>query len=266
MTRVTRTKPTTALLVATLASCASFAFEPPTESLAARAGQADAVVQAVVRDVQYRLSQATPEQPPIPFTFVTFAVERVFRGAVAPGDLTLRFQGGLFPDGRFLDDPTAPLFDVGERSILLVAGNGELDVPLVGWRYGRLRVVEGAVYDDFGSPLQPLSPGRVSFGRTQRLDEVVEHRMHPVGRAFNPRLAEVPGFGLGDRDGSGLGPVALPASPAPVAGATLDQVASWLRALPSAPNAAPARAVVSSDPNQPFVGRSLTPMALSTAR
>ena len=122
-------------------------------------------MQAVVAGVQYRMSSPSADQPSIPFTFVTFNVERVLRGQVAGDRLTLRFHGGLFPDGRFLDDPSAPLFDVGERSILLVDASGDLDVPLVGWRFGRLRVVDGRVYDDFGKPL--ANPGTRSRGVRQ---------------------------------------------------------------------------------------------------
>lgn len=249
---------TTAATMLCLAASAAFAYEPPVESLAQRATAADAVVVGVVEQVEYRLSRPTAEQPAIPYTFVTFVIENVIRGSVSGGRITLRFHGGLFPDGRFLDDSTAPLFDVGERSILLVSRNGDLDVPLAGWRFGRLRIIDGRVYDDFGKPLSIVDTSRVRFGRTRRFDEVDSHALGLTGRSFNPRRRELPRPGTGDI----AGPGAMP-SPRPAVvdnAASLVAVTAWIRALPSG---AAARVAASVDPNAAFSGRSLRAVAPS---
>lgn len=240
------------------AASSLLAFDPPSEPLAKRAVAADAVVQAVVRQIDYRMSAPTASQPPIPHTFVTVDIERVIRGRADAASLTLRFQGGLYPDGRFLDDPTAPLFDLGERSILLVSRNGELDVPLAGDRFGRLRVVDNRVYDDFGKPLILMGRDRVKFGRTVRLDEVVQHTVGRTGRSFNPRARELPALAesLDNAD-----PGAQPSGATGVTeeAATLAACISWLQALPVGPAAA--RVAASVDPNAPFAARSLPAVA-----
>jgi hypothetical protein len=198
-----------------------------------------------IEQVEYRMSTPTAEQPSIPFTFVTFNVERVIRGRADGSRLTLRFHGGLFPDGRFLDDPTAPLFDVGERSILLVSGNGTLDVPLVGFRFGRLRVIGDRIYDDFGKPLAIVSRDRVKFGRSARFDEISEHRLGATGRSFNPRVRELASIGSADLAGPGVAKSPRPADDA----AGLDAAIGWLRALRVNPDERPALSV---NPDAPF--------------
>jgi hypothetical protein len=239
-----------------LAASSLLAFDPPSEPLATRAVAADAVVQAVVRQIDYRLSAPTASQPPIPHTFVTFDVERVIRGRADVAPLTLRFQGGLFPDGRFLDDPTAPLFDLGERSILLVSRNGDLDVPLAGERFGRLRVVANRVYDDFGKPLVLVSRDRVRFGRTVWLDEVAQHTLGATGRSFNPRVRELP---TGSLDAADPGAPSSADAGATDTAATLAACIAWLQALPNGP--ASTRIAASVDPNMPFAARSLPAVA-----
>lgn len=248
---------TTAAAMLCLAASTVVAFEPPAESLAQRAASADAVVVAVVEQIEYRMSRSTAEQPPIPYTFVTLVVQNVLRGSVNGGRLTLRFHGGLFPDGRFLEDSNAPLFDVGERSILLVSRNGDLDVPLAGWRFGRLRVINGRVYDDFGKPLSIVDASRVRFGRTLRFDEVDSHALGSTDRTFNTLRGGPSQPGTGDV----AGPGALPA-PTPAAvdnAASLAAVSAWIRALPGAA----ARVAASVDPNAAFSARSLRAVAPS---
>lgn len=234
-------------LLVCAATLALDAFEPPTAPLGQRTASADAVVEAVVTNVQYRLSAAGAGGA-LPHTFVTFDVTRVIRGE-ADGPLTLRFLGGLFPDGRFMDDTTAPLFDIGERSLLLLAADTDVDVPLVGARYGRLRIVDGRVYDDFGHPLAFDAAHRPVFGRAVPLPEVADHTLGAFGRPFNPRLRELPRPDARltpGSDGAGV--------PHPTVAATLDEVVGWMRAL--APSGR-ARRVTAADPNVPFAARPL---------
>lgn len=253
---------TAATATVCLAVSTVFAFEAPPQSLATRVTTADAVVQAVVRNFEYRMSEPHGGQPPIPFTFVTFDIEGVLRGQVDGGALTLRFHGGLFPDGRFLDDPTAPLFDVGERSILLVSRNGELDVPLVGWRFGRLRVIDGRVYDDFGKPLVLVSHNRVQFAKTMRFEEIVEHTLGTTGRSFNPRGRELPPLSAEAQDDTGPGVRRTEAPPLVDEAAALDAFIAWVRALPrDAAVQQITRVATSVDPNVPFTAHHLPAVA-----
>lgn len=73
-----------------------------------------------------------------PYTFYTFAMQRVFKGSVAGGGdtVTLRFEGGEVYDaqGKLVDEesiPGLPRFKVGDRAILFVANNGDVMSPLV---------------------------------------------------------------------------------------------------------------------------------------
>jgi hypothetical protein len=73
-----------------------------------------------------------------PATFVTFSDLSVLKGSVE-GELTLRFYGG--GSGRYVVRiPDMPQFQVGERAVLFVAGNGRDMCPLVGVWQGRFRV------------------------------------------------------------------------------------------------------------------------------
>jgi len=79
-----------------------------------------------------------PDDAGTPMTYVTFADLTVLKGT-AGDTLTLRFYGGAA--ARVPDMPT---FNVGERAVLFVAGNGRDVCPLVGVWQGRFRVQ----YDD----------------------------------------------------------------------------------------------------------------------
>ena len=73
-----------------------------------------------------------------PSTYVTFSDLSVLKGDVG-ADLTLRFGGGRSgPYAIQISD--LPTFQVGERAVLFVAGNGRDICPLVGVWQGRFRV------------------------------------------------------------------------------------------------------------------------------
>jgi len=260
-----------AVVISSAIASEAGAFDAPKDSLATRARAADAIVVATVRDVSYEMSAPASGAPALPFTFVTFEVESVLKGHLAERPLVLRFLGGSFPDGRFFDDPTAPLFDVGEKSILLVtqeiAQATALDVPLAGDRFGRLRVIDGRVYDDFGKSITLVDGERVRLGRTIRHDEVTHHVV-AGGRSFNPRLREVPPepadkpadkpadlAGL-TVPGSDEAAVANAATPTPDEAVSLASMSDWLRAQPAS---GPSRTVENQDPRKPFIARALRP-------
>ncbi len=151
--------------------------------------QAELIFQGVVSDVHYKLSDViSDENIQLPHTFVTFKIEEIFKGTTAGETITLRFQGGsmqvaseadpkqTFP--RYLMVSKIPLFDIGDRQILYVQGNGASICPLVGMNKGRLRVIEGYVYSDYGRPLV----------FTSQVDETL--KFHPEDILHFSKLAE----------------------------------------------------------------------------
>ncbi|MFH1742837.1 MAG: hypothetical protein ABIH23_27860 [bacterium] len=109
--------------------------------------------QGKVVSIDYRSSSPmTPEQRPIPHTFVTFSIQEVYKGLPQNRDtITLRFRGGLREeDGKVLDVEGVPSFNVGEEGVFFVCGNGRQLCPLVGWGQGRYRIISGNIYNDVG--------------------------------------------------------------------------------------------------------------------
>ena len=130
----------------------------------------------------------------LPHSFVTFSVERIYKGKLPPGGpvviaqqqhLTLRFVGGPFPHDSeeilFVD--TYPFFDVGDRSILFVERNEVKACPLYRSGYGRLWILPRSnqptrnfIYNNYGQELV-LAPGTANS--TQARDEVAFGPYHP---------------------------------------------------------------------------------------
>lgn len=197
----------------------------------------------------------------LPHTFVTFLVERVFKGRVLDRTITLRFLGGVTANGGYMMSSSAPLFDVGERSILLVRGNGVAKTPLVGWRQGRLRVVDGRVYTDEGRDV--LTAGQtIGFGRRRALEEVLTHRIAGTTQVLDARQnvdLRPSLLGAVDRTDDAA------AQPAAASSAVAANVFSaWLdgAVARSLAGAAPTPVVPvrSADPAAPFVGPSFRPV------
>ena len=92
-------------------------------------------------------------------------MNRIFKGRVKGGLLTLRFYGGRELDGTFSRCSSVPLFDVGDRAVLMVFANGRADSPLAGWCGGRFRIEEGRVYTDAGAGIRLATPDRIAFVR-----------------------------------------------------------------------------------------------------
>ena len=133
---------------------------------------ADLIIEGVVTSVQYRNSDVLGrDDVALPHTFVTFAVERSFKGSSSAGDqITLRLMGGPDGTGRHMRVVGIPQFRPGDREILFIQGNGTVECPLVGWYQGRLRVVRGEVFDDFGREVW-LSPSGDILGGEVLIDE-----------------------------------------------------------------------------------------------
>ena len=96
-------------------------------------GRAEQLVAGTVTDIKQETDAAGA-----PATLVTFADLTVLKGDV--GDtLTLRFYGGE-GGGVVVHIPDMPTFNVGDRAVLFVAGNGRDVCPLVGVWQGRFHV------------------------------------------------------------------------------------------------------------------------------
>jgi len=161
------------LLVLTAASAHSTSVLPPTfDELVARA---DEVILA--RVVARESSWVTSRSGQAIVTDVTFAVERTLKGEPRI-QRTLEFLGGTVGDVS-LTVAGIPDFHVNDRDVLFVRDTGRPASPLVGFSYGRFRVVRDATFgtdiirtfdgrplaslDDVGNTRPPafLKPARV---------------------------------------------------------------------------------------------------------
>ena len=140
--------------------------------------RADLVFEGVVERVEYAFSDPQGgTHPRIPHTFVTYRIEDVIRGDVQGDTITLRFIGGRGDEAKFLMASELPLFDVGDRDVLLVSGNTESGCPLVGCANGRFRVIQGHVFNDDGQAVELDSAGKLALGAYYDLPEVMTHKV-----------------------------------------------------------------------------------------
>jgi hypothetical protein len=169
-------------MVAVLASLANDAalasskvFEAPLEE---RVREAELIVRGTVVAVETRLSDPDPQNPnPLPHTFVTYRVERVLKGAVANEEFTLRFIGGPIDDDRYMTASGVPLFDVGDRDVLLARSNLASECPLVDCASGRFRMVEEMLVSEEGRRFQITDDGQIAEGPAMKLDAINTNRM-----------------------------------------------------------------------------------------
>lgn len=181
-----------------------------------------------------------------------------------------RLFGGRTANGEYMVSSAVPLFDVGERSIVFVRGNGAVKHPLVGWQQGRLRVVEGRVYSDDGREVQ-LSAGEFRLGARRALEEVYTHRIAGTDQVLDTRTArDLRPATTGVEDSSDSSAPLAPPRPTPSAGAvTAEDFAAWLDQSVARAHSAAALAALplvrSADPTARFVGPSFRPVALSSA-
>jgi hypothetical protein len=152
--------------------------------------RSEQIVVGTVADIQEQLDASGT-----PFTLVTFSDLSVLKGDVG-STLTLRLYGGHAGD-VVVGIPDMPVFTLGERNVLFVAGNGEVVCPLVGvWQgrfYVRFDAALGAevVEDSTHRPLAGLAgrelmrvPAAVASGTTpMTLDDfrglIADELAHP---------------------------------------------------------------------------------------
>ena len=186
--------------------------------------QAELIFRGPVLNVQYRNSEIVPALDPethepivdpctgepvwidgsdLPHTFVTYQIDHIYKGKVPigspiPGRVTLRFEGGLSVpvdpnNSRILRVSFSPLFDIGDRDVLLVKGNTVVLCPLVGGTDGRYRLITDPndlipkVYSEYGQRIvfrpvdDPNIPGSARRGPYQELTTVTEFNVGPYG-------------------------------------------------------------------------------------
>ena len=118
-------------------------------------------------------------------TFVTFQVEETYKGQAA-SEQTLRFLGGTVGDDT-LTVPDMPKFEVGQKAVLFVVGNGRQFCPLVGVAQGRFHVVRDEatgrerVLTNEGFPVVSTSEiGKVDETEASRLQRQAHTNAQPM--------------------------------------------------------------------------------------
>ncbi len=195
-----------AFALAVLSASAAVAHQTPGNPIDIRefSREADLIFKGTVVDVQYRESEPAPLVDPttgrpvldeegqpekedassLPHTFVTYQVERVYKGRAPGGSVTLRFMGGvadaLYEDvddaGNvdrgpiYVDVSTAPRFDIGDRDLLFVVDNTEAECPLAACEHGRFRLLPlgssrngSGVFTEDGFEVVRVTPGSWDF-------------------------------------------------------------------------------------------------------
>jgi hypothetical protein len=106
------------------------------------ADAADGVFIGEVIAIENAISQPNAEEQTFPFTFVTWKIEEGIKGTTTGHEATLRFIGGTYEDGSTLHVTEIPEFELGDRDLLFVSGNGQGGCPLVGGARGRIQILE----------------------------------------------------------------------------------------------------------------------------
>ena len=175
-------------------------------SLSERVERAQLIAEGVVVSIDHRTSDVVaPGDQSVPYTFVTFSIERIVKGAHDGGEtLTLRFLGGPDGSGRTMHVAGLPSFEIGDREILFVR-DGSTVCPLVSWGQGRLRVVRDEIFDDAGFRVWITPEGRLARG-DKRID--VEQAGYPLRApdqaSHEPRSKFAPPAGSALPDGAGM--------------------------------------------------------------
>jgi len=130
--------------------------------------ETELVFRGTVTDITYTMSEAGgPDNASIPYTFVTYEVSELYFGNLE-GDnnsVTLRFTGGWDHTSQlFMQTSATPLFDKGDHDILFVAGNNQRLSPIAGGFNGRLRIIDGQVYEETGREMLMHGDRTFRFG------------------------------------------------------------------------------------------------------
>lgn len=157
----------------------------PTLDLKKLLDESEVAFEGEVVAIDYAKSEPSTEGHGVAHTFVTYVVDTPLKRAQAGQRLTLRFLGGPNGDGTELISSLAPRFELGDRDILFVTGNGRSVAPLTGGRNGRLRILEDRVYTDAGVPLQLDA----ALGQVRLYLESLHPRFRAAGGGSEPEQA-----------------------------------------------------------------------------
>ncbi|MFT5394741.1 MAG: hypothetical protein ACI8PT_004953 [Gammaproteobacteria bacterium] len=96
------------------------------------------------------------------FTFVTLDNLELLKGTYGQSTLTLRLTGGSL--GNEVQEVVGSArFQVGERTLVFVHGNGERMVPLVGWTQGVFQIgPDDSIYDYDGNRVYGIDGAHLS--------------------------------------------------------------------------------------------------------
>jgi hypothetical protein len=245
--------------------------------------KAELVVLGTVSHVSYQSSEGPT---PIPHTYVEIEVEEVLKGSYegTGAPLTLRFAGGVgrleVPLGTlevqdeetgevfyevpaeasidpnlgiaYIDDAIftvseTTLFDVGERTILMVRENGSIQCPLVDCAEGRFRVVGDFVFAEDGRELFLDQRGDLTAGAPH---PIAEWERNIVGNQVVEFMRGDPMSELDPDDNQLDAPDRLYPDGESM---LLNNFLVWLdRQVASSPSAPDAEPVLSLDPATPF--------------
>lgn len=160
-----------------LAACgqASAAAPGAGDTLRAHVAKSDLVFVGTVTDVSYAPSLEHRNGQGIPHTFVTYEIEEVLHGDASNKHVTLRFIGGRGKEASFLAVSDMPMFDKGDRDVLMVSANGTSGCPLVGCTDGRLRLINDLVFSEEGQAIETDGKGGLVKTAFYDLPEVMTH-------------------------------------------------------------------------------------------
>ena len=166
--------------------------EPGTLHLAHLAAGAELIFAGRVVEIRYAASTPSGGSPSLPHTFVRYQVDEVLHGTHRDPYVTLRFFGGWDPaSGRYLRVSGVPQFDLGDRDVLFVAGNGTRRAPLVGQEAGRLRIIDGHAFEESGRALEPDgTAGLLRLGARSLLEDVRTTRIQGTGHVLEAGLGK----------------------------------------------------------------------------
>lgn len=200
-------------------------FEKP---LGQMVEEAELIFQGTVTKVEYDMvAQEAGQQPPLPFTYVTYRIEEAHKGRSVEGDrVTLSFLGGPTPDGRFLTASHYPSFKVGDRDVLFVRRNLQAECPLVDCAKGRVRIIKDRIYSDSKQPIVTFRDGELVYGKREggsakamRFKEFKEAVMNEIGQRSpgdaQQALKPVPSAKPGEPQRKGPGEARPPAEETP---------------------------------------------------
>ncbi|PRP96105.1 hypothetical protein [Enhygromyxa salina] len=126
------------------------------------AARAEAVFIGEVTGIDYQLSDPDEDGAQLPFTVITWSVEDGIKGVATGRQYAARFLGGPVPDGKVLTVSEIPVFELGDRDLLFIEGNGERGCPLVGGNQGRVQLLSQG---DAGDGVSRVAAGAQWPGR-----------------------------------------------------------------------------------------------------